>query len=127
MLWEAPPPTVRMEVPLALHVRDGDQIRFGMDHCLVCGRRAEMAEGHTWGLRRIRRLISRAQRWWHHRKCPPWTITEVQHTWEQGRFATTEITARGYPPRFNWWDRLLGRTRRVEPSIMQMHYEVTRR
>ena len=113
-----PPVSITMEVPLALDLRAMDQIRYGTGRCLVCGRRAELDANFLWGNPHVQRLAARAQRWLHHRKCKPWVITRVEHTWSFG-LGTTEITAKGIPPRFSWWDRLLGRPRFVEPKILQ--------
>jgi hypothetical protein len=110
--------TVVIETPLRLDIRPGDRIRFGSSYCLVCGRRAPIEEGRVRVLCFVRRQISRLQRWWHHRKCPPWTITEVKHNWIDGRLAKTDIKACGEPPHFGWLARLLGRPRMVSPQIL---------
>jgi len=110
-------PTVTLEVVLAMDVRPGDQIRFGGPYCLVCGRKAEISEGRIKALRRVRRTIGRLQRWWHHRKCKPWTVTKVEHIW-RSYCATSQVHAEGLPPSFSWWDRLLGRPRHVALQVL---------
>jgi hypothetical protein len=122
--FQGEPLTISMRVPLALDVQPMDQVRYGAGHCLVCGRKLESGVSHLWGARHIKYLVWRIRRWWHHRKCEPWTIVRVSHEWRHGEMCTTSIEARGLPPRFTWWDKLLGRPRRVDLQIMQ--YEISR-
>lgn len=124
--FQGEPLTITMRMPLALDVQPMDQIRYGANFCLVCGRKLEpkAKTSYLWGAPWVRRTVWRIRRWWHHRKCKPWTVIKVSHEWSQYDCALTEIRAQGLPPRFTWWDKLLGRPRRVDLQVMQ--YDISR-
>ena len=99
-------PILHMDLVLSLNISEGDYMRFGGPRCLVCGRKTD----RRWG----RRLLE----WWHHRKCKPWQVQKVEHQWLDRRSATTRLTLKGDPPKMSWWDKLLGRTKYADVTIL---------